>query len=625
MAAAELNDSGEDALELGSDEDEEEEEKDWAAMRNTEAWLYQSGELSDVEVSAGGRVFRLHKFVLCRESVWFRENLMGPEQNEEPTVDLEEDDFDGLCQMMYVGGLFGETFEDTVVARMKELGILPERCLRICLAAMELGCGQVVLCCEYFFDKMLDTNTAIFFLKGSWGIPGLKYFQANALALMVKSFENYLGDENIGFLQVEALCKVMKEALQRKPQPPPQRVFCSVAVRNLVFQDQQREVNRTNIKMMLALLPVVNYQDVCDLLQQCSKHGAEQETERCTPVLASSLPDVERVKALAMSRKVILNVLRHEALSDIDHAYVLGKEFLLKEVPELEVLVDVMDKKGTVPSQEKTKRPRVGTEEWYALEILDTLAILRNRIRKKNLEASRNLPSFRVLLICAEHFEEYREDVRLKLVKCGCTQVDVVLAHLRNPSFETLLTYHSVMVWSNANFHAAEALGDVLADAADEGVGVVICCYSMKEADEGVGISGRIVSYLPCTFGYVQGGEELTLQPNTKQLQEWPKTAPIMEGVEKLSGGPESMHLSIEKKIGVFSAVTVANWSNRVPAVVVNLAAGKRQAAVVVWNCRPGSSAVSQHGWVESGHGMRLMFNMLRFATATPTDSKCMV
>lgn len=40
------------------------------------------------------------------------------------------------------------------------------------------------------------------------------------------------------------------------------------------------------------------------------------------------------------------------------------------------------------------------------------------------------------------------------------------------------------MVWSNANFHAAEALGDVLADAADEGVGVVICCYSMKEADE---------------------------------------------------------------------------------------------------------------------------------------------
>lgn len=50
MAAAELNDSGEDALELGSDEDEEEEEKDWAAMRNTEAWLYQSGELSDVNL-----------------------------------------------------------------------------------------------------------------------------------------------------------------------------------------------------------------------------------------------------------------------------------------------------------------------------------------------------------------------------------------------------------------------------------------------------------------------------------------------------------------------------------------------------------------------------------------------
>jgi len=37
-----------------------------------------------------------------------------------------------------------------------------------------------------------------------------------------------------------------------------------------------------------------------------------------------------------------------------------------------------------------------------------------------------------------------------------------------------LLTFHSVLVWSNANFHEPESLGDVLADAADEGVGACV-------------------------------------------------------------------------------------------------------------------------------------------------------
>ena len=35
-----------------------------------------------------------------------------------------------------------------------------------------------------------------------------------------------------------------------------------------------------------------------------AQHGAEQEMERCIPVLASFLPNVQRDKALAISRKV---------------------------------------------------------------------------------------------------------------------------------------------------------------------------------------------------------------------------------------------------------------------------------------------------------------------------------
>jgi len=346
--------------------------------------------------------------------------------------------------------------------------------------------------------------------------------------------------------------------------------------------------------------------------------------ERCIPVLASFLPNVQRDKALAVSRKVLVDALRHEALADIDHAYTFGKDFLYLNAPEIKAMVDNMDRKGTTTSSSKVKRPRVGTEEWYSLEILDTLAVLRNRIKKRDMEIARNLPSFSVLIICAEAFGDYREDVRLKLVDAGCTQVECVLAHLRTPSFEQIRNFHSVLVWSNAEFDNSEALGDVLADAADEGVGVVLCAYAMKLHDKKIGLAGRLASqYLPVAQGYIAGGEELTLRPYTKGLEDHPEVAPILEGVTQFSGGSESMHLTVEKKVGLASSVTVAMWSNNHPAVVVNLPAGRRRGKVVIFNGRPGSSSVSAHGW--TGQGQRLMFNMLKFATATKTEAKCLV
>ena len=608
------------------EEDEEQEaEKDWDAMRQPESWLLDNGHFADVTVSCGPRSWKLHKAILARESTVWREKFLDPLETEDPIVDYDDDDFEGLLAMIYMGGLVGMTFEDTVLVRMKELEIDPEKALRICYIADEMGCGQIVRLCRYYFDRELSSDTSVSFLRGAWGKPSLAYFKVRALDKMILSFENYVGDDNIGILQVEALCAVMTGCKHREPKPPPDNVYSSIGVRNLVLQDLVREVNKSNIKLMVALLPVIRYQDVCDLLIQCAKHGAEAEMDRCVPVLAAHMPDVERAKALVMPRKVILNTLRHEALSDIDYAYSLGLEFLHKENPELKAFIEKMDETGIIAG-DKTKRPRVGTEEWYAMEILETLGILRNRIKRRDLEMSRNLPAFRVLLICAEEFEDYRNDVRQKLVQSGCTQVDVVLANLRNPSLEQILTFHSVLVWSNADFHEPESLGDVLADAADEGIGVVLCAYSLKENDTKMCIQGRLkLQYLPVTLGYIEGGQELTMKPNKAQLEQYPKCLPILDGVTELSGGPESMHLTLERKYGVINTVQVADWSNRVPALVVNLPYGKRKASIVVWNCRPGSSDVSSHGWTASGHGQRLMFNMLKFATASATEAKCLV
>jgi hypothetical protein len=69
------------------------------------------------------------------------------------------------------------------------------------------------------------------------------------------------------------------------------------------------------------------------------------------------------------------------------------------------------------------QRAARGRQDWYGVEILETLFQLRGRIRKRELESSRNLPQFRVVVVCAELFEDYREDVRSKLLQAGCSKV----------------------------------------------------------------------------------------------------------------------------------------------------------------------------------------------------------
>ena len=41
----------------------------------------------------------------------------------------------------------------------------------------------------------------------------------------------------------------------------------------------------------------------------------------------------------------------------------------------------------------------------------------------------------------------------------------------------------SVLLWSNADFHDPEALGDVLADAVEGGVGIVVGAYALNDGE----------------------------------------------------------------------------------------------------------------------------------------------
>lgn len=88
-----------------------------------------------------------------------------------------------------------------------------------------------------------------------------------------------------------------------------------------------------------------------------------------------------------------------------------------------------------------------------------------------------------------------------------------------------------------------------MADAADEGTGVVLCPYAVNAAENKNRIGGRIINYLPCTLGFIEGGTELKIKRNTREMESHPEVASILDGVSVLSGGRESMHMTIEQVV----------------------------------------------------------------------------
>ena len=101
----------------------------------------------------------------------------------------------------------------------------------------------------------------------------------------------------------------MKRAQERQPRPPPERTFCSIGTLNLRIQDSMREISKPHITRLLPCLPVINYEDVCDLLIQCGKHGCEEGIDRCVPVCAAHTPDIDRARALRLPRRAVLKVV----------------------------------------------------------------------------------------------------------------------------------------------------------------------------------------------------------------------------------------------------------------------------------------------------------------------------
>jgi len=148
--------------------------------------------------------------------------------------------------------------------------------------------------------------------------------------------------------------------------------------------------------------------------------------------------------------------------------------------------------------------------------------------------------------------------------------VDVFDAYSAVPTLDTLLKYHSVIVMNNNPFGNPVGIGNVLADYADAGGGVILtlACFA-----SGFEIQGRFLNegYMPFNIGSGPVG--------SASLGSFNPRHPIMEGVTTAYG---DLLASVTLATG---AESVAEWDNGLPFVATQ---GANVAAVNIYIAYPG-------------------------------------
>ncbi|MFQ6104523.1 MAG: S8 family serine peptidase [Candidatus Glassbacteria bacterium] len=135
------------------------------------------------------------------------------------------------------------------------------------------------------------------------------------------------------------------------------------------------------------------------------------------------------------------------------------------------------------------------------------------------------------------------------------TGVDVMDVQYSTPTFDDLLAYDVLMVWSDYQYANADALGDVLADYVDAGGAVVLSQFSFTSV---WAMGGRMMSeYSPLGVGYNYF--------SPVSLGTYDTGHPIMLGVSTLSEGAYSVDAPVEP-----NAEVVAEWDDGNPCVAVN-------------------------------------------------------
>jgi len=165
-----------------------------------------------------------------------------------------------------------------------------------------------------------------------------------------------------------------------------------------------------------------------------------------------------------------------------------------------------------------------------------------------------------------------------------------------------LENYRAVLVFSDDYFYDGVTLGDMLADYADNGGGVVLTTFAFNPPDE-LGIDGRILTdgYLPFTQGDQSDYYGMYMEMDLP-------SHPILDGVSYFYGGSSSYHEYVSLDNG---ATLVASWDDGTPLIAVNEFDYGR---VVGLNFYPVSSYEREDFYDEYSDGPDILGNSLAWA-----------
>jgi hypothetical protein len=216
----------------------------------------------------------------------------------------------------------------------------------------------------------------------------------------------------------------------------------------------------------------------------------------------------------------------------------------------------------------------------------------------------------RVALVAADTIRSV-QDVKAKLQSEGLIDVTVIDVTSGStspppptPTLSQLLQYDVVFTWSNYGYVDSVALGNVLADYADQGGGVVQGVFSFNtSATMRPDGRWRSQAYGAFTTGSFASSFALTLAPVLPDH-------PILAGVTSFGGGTASYHHSGVLMQGC--GELIAQWSNGQPLVAARL--GPVAGKIVGLNFYPASADVHVSYWPVSTKGAALMANALRYA-----------
>jgi len=219
-----------------------------------------------------------------------------------------------------------------------------------------------------------------------------------------------------------------------------------------------------------------------------------------------------------------------------------------------------------------------------------------------------DLPS--VLICGAVTDARYLADIQTKLMATGqFTKVDTMNVHSTTPSLATLQEYRAVMVFSDADYADPVALGNVMANYADKGCGVVCAVSEVAGSSQMQGRWDKGEYYaIPRSIRF--GGSRMPMSTV------YDLAHPIMQGVSTFNGGTNS-YRSYANSVTP-GTVRIADWLDGRPLVVTKVIGKSRRVDLGFF---PVSSDGREGSWDASTDGARLMANSLTWAAdKSPAD-----